>query len=82
MAWAAAFPRASGRVGRGDDDAAGEAGEREAVAGLVLQIGEGGVAAGVAKVESDLIDAGPEGGFTTAGSSKAFAIMVSARDSS
>ena len=44
-----------------DDDAAGEAGEREAVAGFVLQVGERGVVAGVAKVESDLVDAGPEG---------------------
>jgi hypothetical protein len=54
--------RASGRGGRGDDDAAGEADEREVVAGLVLQVGERGVVAGVANVESDLVDAGPEGG--------------------
>ena len=46
--------------GRGEGDAVEEAGHREAVTGFVLEVGEQGVAAGIAEVDRDLVDAGPQ----------------------
>jgi hypothetical protein len=49
--------RAAGS-GRGDGDAVHWIGDREAVPGLVLVVGEQGVVAGIAEVEGDLVYAG------------------------
>ena len=46
--------------GRGDDDPVDEIGHGQAVPCLILQVGEQDVAAGIAEVEGDPVDAGPQ----------------------